>query len=28
GHQQRQQPQQHGNHSEPPMNFDDSDIPF
>ena len=28
GQQQRQQPQQHGNHSEPPMNFDDSDIPF
>ena len=28
GQQQRQQPQQQGNHSEPPMNFDDSDIPF
>ncbi|MFG4070595.1 single-stranded DNA-binding protein, partial [Escherichia coli] len=25
---QRQQSQQQGNHSEPPMNFDDSDIPF
>ncbi|ENJ8403644.1 single-stranded DNA-binding protein, partial [Escherichia coli] len=28
GQQQRQQPQQQGDHSEPPMNFDDSDIPF
>lgn len=28
GQQQRQQSQQQGNHSEPPMNFDDSDIPF